>query len=164
MEYLLAYVKGFLILYLLIKVLLFLVPKSGFTKYISFFAGVVLVIGLLYPVLSLGKGMESLDGMENLFSFGETYEMTTKGDGLWEESEKIYKEQLEGMVEDEINNQITREGFFVKSVQVTLTDTYEVKTLKIVISGGEEENRGELETWLREQYQININQCEILYE
>ena len=164
MDFLLAYVKGFLILYLLIKVLLFLVPKSGFTKYISFFAGVVLVIGLLYPVLSLGKGMKNLDGMEKYLSVGEAYEMTMKGDGLWEESEKIYKEQLERMVEDEINNQITREGFYVKSVQVTLTDTCEVKTLKIVISGGEEENRGELEMWLREQYQININQCEILYE
>ena len=49
----LDYVKGFLILFLLIKVLLYFVPKRGFEKYIAFFAGVVLVIGLLYPILEM---------------------------------------------------------------------------------------------------------------
>ena len=47
----LEYVKGFLTLFLLIKVLLYFVPKNVFEKYIAFFAGVILVIGLLYPVL-----------------------------------------------------------------------------------------------------------------
>ena len=49
----LDYVKGFLILFLLMKVLLYFVPKCGFEKYIAFFAGVVLVIGLLYPILEM---------------------------------------------------------------------------------------------------------------
>lgn len=49
----LEYVKGFLILFLLMKVLVYFVPKNVFRKYISFFSGVVLVIGLLQPVLWL---------------------------------------------------------------------------------------------------------------
>lgn len=44
------YIKGFLVLFLLLKTLLYFIPKNVFEKYIAFFAGVILVIGLLYPV------------------------------------------------------------------------------------------------------------------
>lgn len=47
----LDFVKGFLTLFVLIKILLYFVPKNVFEKYIAFFAGVILVIGLLYPLL-----------------------------------------------------------------------------------------------------------------
>jgi len=47
----LDFVKGFLTLFLLVKILLYFVPKNVFEKYIAFFAGVILVIGLLHPLL-----------------------------------------------------------------------------------------------------------------
>ena len=50
---LLDFVKGFLVLFLLVKVLLHVVPKNIFEKYIAFFSGVILVIGLLYPFLQI---------------------------------------------------------------------------------------------------------------
>lgn len=53
----LDYIKSFLTLFLLVKILLYIVPKKVFEKYISFFAGVILVIGLLYPLLK-GMGQE----------------------------------------------------------------------------------------------------------
>lgn len=53
----LDYIKSFLTLFLLVKILLYVVPKKIFEKYISFFAGVILVIGLLYPLLE-GLGQE----------------------------------------------------------------------------------------------------------
>ena len=49
----LEYVKGFLTLFLLVKVLLYFVPKNAFEKYIAFFSGVILVIGMLYPLLQM---------------------------------------------------------------------------------------------------------------
>ena len=47
------YIKGFLVLFLLIKVLLYFVPKNSFARYIAFFSGVVLVIGILQPLFSM---------------------------------------------------------------------------------------------------------------
>lgn len=55
----LDFVKSFLTLFLLIKVLLYFVPKNVFQKYIAFFSGVILVIGLLYPILQ-GIGTEEV--------------------------------------------------------------------------------------------------------
>jgi len=54
----LNFFKGFLTLFLLIKVLLHVVPKNVFEKYIAFFSGVILVIGLLYPVLQVMRQEE----------------------------------------------------------------------------------------------------------
>lgn len=51
MTRILNYVKAVLTLFLLVKVLLHFIPKNGFLKYISFFTGVVLVIGILHPLL-----------------------------------------------------------------------------------------------------------------
>lgn len=56
----LDYIKGFLTLFLLIKVLLYFVPKSVFEKYIAFVAGVILVIGLLHPLLQFWGQEESI--------------------------------------------------------------------------------------------------------
>lgn len=55
----LEFVKSFLTLFLLVKVLLYFVPKNIFEKYIAFFSGVILVIGLLYPLLQ-GLGQEEI--------------------------------------------------------------------------------------------------------
>lgn len=61
----LDYVKGFLTLFLLVKVLLYFVPKNVFEKYIAFFSGVILVIGLLYPLLQgLGQEDKILDRLQ----------------------------------------------------------------------------------------------------
>jgi len=49
----LSFIKGFLALFLLIKVLLYFVPKNVFEKYIAFFSGMILVIGLFYPLLQI---------------------------------------------------------------------------------------------------------------
>lgn len=61
----LDYVKGFLTLFLLIKVLVHFIPKNGFEKYIAFFSGAILVIGLLYPLLQLaGQETSILEKLE----------------------------------------------------------------------------------------------------
>ena len=77
------YVKGFLVLFLLIKVLLYFVPKSNFSRYIAFFSGVVLVIGLLQPFLSL-SGKE-----KNFLEYQKWEKELLK---LEEEAEKIQEE------------------------------------------------------------------------
>ena len=61
----LNYVKEFLVLFLLMKVLLYFLPKNTFQKYIAFFTGVILVIGLFYPLLDFfGKEEQILEKLD----------------------------------------------------------------------------------------------------
>ena len=92
----LEFVKGFLTLFLLIKVLLYFVPKNVFEKYISFFAGVLLVIGLLYPLVQVF-------GVEDVILEKLQYEQweeqlleLSENAGLMEETGKAYVEQFYG--------------------------------------------------------------------
>ena len=85
------YVKGFLVLFLLIKVLLYFVPKNSFARYIAFFSGVILVIGILQPLFSLV-------GQENHFLEYQKWEKELLE--LAEEAEKI-QEEGRRLLEDE---------------------------------------------------------------
>lgn len=101
------YIKGFLTLFLLIKILLYFVPKNVFEKYITFFAGVILVIALIYPVFQfLNKEeviFENLDyeTWENrlLEVTFEAKQLEEKGEAIME---KVYQEKAEEQMEDTI--------------------------------------------------------------
>ena len=87
----LDFVKGFLTLFLLIKILLYFVPKNTFEKYVSFFAGVILIIGLLYPLLQM-SGREDLILEKIRYDFQEE-ELEETGKQMMEDYyNKILKE------------------------------------------------------------------------
>ncbi len=95
---LIEYVKSFLALFMLIKVLLHLVPKSVFSRYIAFFSGVILAIGMLYPVMQL-LGMEEkvLEGMQYETFEEELYEISQDATQLEHRTLERYEKLLEEM-------------------------------------------------------------------
>lgn len=103
----LDYIKGFLTLFLLIKILIYFVPKNVFEKYITFFAGVILVIALLYPVFQfLNKEEPVLENLQyeewekRLLEVAfEAEEVEEKGAVIME---KVYEETAENQTENAI--------------------------------------------------------------
>lgn len=96
----LNYIKGFFTLFLLIKVLLHFVPKNVFEKYISFFSGVILVIGLIYPLLqAFGQEQTFLKKMQYEQWEKELFEIAQDAAKLEETGEKwledYYGEKIE---------------------------------------------------------------------
>lgn len=92
------YIKGFLALFLLLKVLLYLIPKNSFFRYISFFSGIILVLGLLYPVLELfGTDEKLLEKIQYEEWEEKMYELSidTKN---WQEESALQYEKLLGEV------------------------------------------------------------------
>lgn len=84
------YVKGFLVLFLLIKVLLYFVPKNSFARYIAFFSGVILVIGILQPLLSL-SGQEK-NFLEYQKWEKELLELAEEAEEIQEEGRSLLEE------------------------------------------------------------------------
>ena len=103
----LDYIKGFLTLFLLIKILLYFVPKNVFEKYITFFAGVILVIGLLYPMFRfLSEEGSVLDNLQYEEWEKRLLEVTFEAKELEEKGtimmEKVYQETAEEQTENTI--------------------------------------------------------------
>lgn len=165
MDAILNYVKSFLTLFLLIKILLFFVPQNGFSKYISFFSGVVLAIGILYPALEIFHLDESW--LEQIYydTFEEEMlEVSLSANYLQQEENEFYKQQAELFVENEIRAQVEAEGFAVEAVAVCLSSDYRVEKLSVSVTEGNEEVYVMLKEKLLKEYQLTEEQCEIWYE
>ena len=165
MERVLEYVKGFLTLYLLIKVLLFLTPKKVFSKYISFFSGVVLALGLLYPVMQLFSVEESWESSVQKYSLEEEQlERSLNAGYLWEDGIMFYQNQVEVLIEKEVGEQIEKAGFQAKEISVKLSESYEIEELELRITGGSREAYAMLKEHMLGEYQLSEEQCEMIYE
>ena len=165
MDAILEYVKGFLALFLLIKVLLFLVPKNGFSKYISFFSGVILVIGILHPALQLfGLNEAWLKDMHADIFEEQMLEVSLSVDYLQDGNRDFYRQQVETLVESEMQARVEAAGFETKRVEVELAENYEIERLTMTITEGNEEEYPMFKEKLLSEYQLSMEQCEIAYE
>lgn len=165
MEAVFTYIKSFLALYLLIKVLIYFAPGNGFAKYISFFSGVVLVLGLLYPVLGVFSMTDALRiDMQKTVGVKDISAMSFWDNDSWEEGMDIYRLQLERIIETELENEMIRKGLSVKRINVRLTSDYQVEELKVILTQADETICPELAGQLEKEYQLTESQCEIVYE
>ena len=102
MSVLLDYVKSFLALFLLIKILLYLAPKKNFSGYLSFFSGVILALGMLYPILKLFGSEEALLEKIQYEEWEEKmYELSIDAKRWQTESLKQYENLLEEVMQTE---------------------------------------------------------------
>lgn len=158
------YVQSFLILFLLIKVLLFLIPRSTFEKYISFFAGVILAIGILKPLFLFFDKEEVWD--KNLYAATfkmEALEVSANVKNISDRNEIVYNKQMELLVESEIKSQLQLAGIELKGIEISLDKDYEVDWVRIVILEENEEEKARLLECL-EEYHLSEAQYEIVYE
>ncbi len=94
------YVKGFLVLFLLIKVLLYFVPKNSFARYIAFFSGVILVIGILHPLLTLfGQEETFLKSLEYQEWEEQLLELAEEAEEIQEEGRIQFEEKYKRVME-----------------------------------------------------------------
>ena len=97
----LAYVKGFLVLFLLIKVLLYFVPKNVFGKYIAFFAGVILVIGMLYPLMQFwGQEEVVLEKLEQDAWEERILKITAEAKQMQDSGKRLMEEKYQNLIEE----------------------------------------------------------------
>lgn len=161
----LNYVQSFFVLFLLIKILLFLIPRSAFEKYISFFAGTILVLGVLHPILLLFDWDESWHKSLYTATFEkQAMEASINVAKLSDSNAIFYDQQMKILVEAEIRNQMELLGIEVKNVDVNLTEDYRVNNMKIVVLEESEEGNTRLLEYLQKEYQLSVAQYEIVYE
>ena len=87
----LEYVQRFLTLFLLMKILLYLVPRKNLAKYIAFFSGVVMVIGMIQPVLKRFGADRMLEKTEYKVWESELLGLSAEAAALEAEAAEILK-------------------------------------------------------------------------
>ncbi len=140
MEKVLEYVQNFLTLFLLIKILLFLVPKHTFSKYIAFFSGAILVIGMLQPIMQLFGSEEALlEKLEYEVFEEKLLELSLNADYLQENQMDAYRKNIENVIRTEVDGYVEEAGYETKDLDVVLTKDYEIECLSLTVTEQEEE-------------------------
>lgn len=128
----LSYVRGFIVLFVLLTLLLYLPPGKSYQKYIRFFAEIILTLGILSPVLSVFCDSEE---------FLELIEYEEFTDGLSEISRdtqrmeyinnSYYLEKYESAIEEDVKRIAEQYGFVVQEANVTLSREYTVEKIQL---------------------------------
>ena len=159
-----AYVKGFIVLFVILTLLLYLPPGKTYQKYIRFFTELILTIGLLTPMLSaLFNGEEFLELIEyetfteNLSELSKDMEQIEyiHNDYYIEEYERAIEEDV-SMIAEPIAEKY---GLNVREAKVHMTEEYVIDQVELWITNqtedeivideinfSEESNREEMST------------------
>lgn len=161
----LNYVQSFLVLFLLIKVVLFLIPRSVFAKYISFFSGVILVLGVLHPMLSFFQLEDILWKKFYIEVFEkQALETSMNVESLANSNSELYRDKMKTFVEEEIKKQMQLVGIKMQEIEISLNDEYQVNGIRITVLEKNEEENARLLEYLEKGYHLSAAQYEIVYE
>lgn len=160
-----AYVRGFIVLFVVLTILLHLPSQENYGKYIRFFSELILMMALLAPVLSVFCDSDELLELIEYEAFTEELSMVSED---MEHIEYLYGDYHREVYEDAIGEDVKRiaEGyrFSVQEVEVKLSEEYEVEYIALRISGeGEADIDRELKAELMGYYQLEEKEIEIRY-
>lgn len=186
----LSYIRGFIVLFVLLALLLYLPPGKEYQKYIRFFAQLLLVLSILSPFLSIICGDEEFmdkiayeEFMENL-------------DELSRDTQKIeymqndyYREQYEFAAAQDVKQiagqELSEYGLCAQDVAVRMGEDYTIEEISVqikkrdadditvgeILISGDEEGKGEedeavyavLRQKLARYYQMEESKIKIQY-
>ena len=137
----LSYIKSYIVLFLILTVLIQMVPKDHLRKYIQFFAQMILVFGLIYPVLNwIGDSDAFLERIQYDTFLQEMEEASLDAEKIAYLDNRYYVEKYEESIADAITQTAEEYNFAVKEISVRMTETYEINRICMTITNPLREN------------------------
>ncbi len=141
MEIIYGWVKNIVAFYILMTAVLHLLPKSSYQKYVRFFGGLLLVVLLLTPLLTLLRRQDTLLSRVSYESFRQqldTIQLDTQG--LERKQKEAYQKEYGKAIGNDIVLMAEEQELTVEHVQVELTEDYEIGTvvMDVRLAGREE--------------------------
>ena len=153
------WMKEFLILYLLLTILMQLAAAEEYKKYLRFLSGIILMLVLVSPLLRLLTGDGGLEMMQSYDRFfGQLDAVSQDGDQLQFLQDGHNLAAYEDAVSADILSQARQKNIPVTGVSVSLSETYQIKTVTVwldVLHTQEQPSaKEELLAFLKQTYQL----------
>lgn len=180
MSYIFSWVKNLVCFYLLLTVVLHLLPRQNYRKYVRFFSGMLLTILVVSPALTLLGNEEALREKISQAEFFQDMDNRKLDTAHLEITQKeIYIREYERALEMDVSRMAAEKQLTAQEVRVRLTTEYEVESIEMTVEAqGNDENIftgeasladdsaynkqiSELRQDLMEYYRINESQVSI---
>ncbi len=140
MSYIYGWVKNLVCFYLLLTVILHLLPKKNYQKYVRFFSGMLLTILVTSPVLSLMGNEEILrEKINQAGFFQELDNLKLDTEHLEDGQKERYLREYEKALEMDVGRMAEQKQLTVSKSDVHLSEDYQVESIELTASFEEEE-------------------------
>lgn len=140
MEAVLEWIKGIVILFVVLAALLQLVPKVQYKKYIRFFMEMVIVIAVIQPVTGIVSAGADLDEKIECSQFMQEIEnMRLDVQKLDFLQQDYRKEEYETAIAQDICGMAEGKAYEIRRIEVALSDSYELETVELTLGEAREE-------------------------
>lgn len=147
MEAVLEWMKGIVILFVVMSALMYLVPKAQYKKYIQFFLEMVLVIAVIGPISRVVYASEDFEKKIHYSEFWQEMENVQKDIGRMEFFQSdYYKKEYEAAIEMDIRQMMSGEDYGIEEIDVKLNENYELESVTMVIARASPE-KSQGNTW-----------------
>lgn len=141
MEVIYTWVKNIVCFYIFMAVILHLLPRESYRKYVRFFSGMLLTVLVATPVLSVfGKEEVLMQKISQAGFFQEMDNMKLDTEHLEETQKKVYVQEYEKAIEMDVSRIAEGKGLRALWVHVGLTEEYQVEGIGMEV--GLEEGDG----------------------
>lgn len=141
MEAILEWMKGIVILFVVLSALMYLVPKAQYKKYIQFFTEMVIVIAVISPI-------------SKVIYASEDFEEKIRYSQFWQEMENVqmdvekmdfiqndyHKAEYEKAIEEDIRLMADGKEYEIDQIDAVLSEKYELESVTMVVKRAKEEN------------------------
>ena len=140
MGYIYSWVKNLVCFYILLTVVLHLLPKENYQKYVRFFSGMLLTILVISPILSLMGNEEVIREKINQAEFFQGLDnLKLDTAHLEDKQKKLYREEYERALGMDVSRMAEDKQLLPRQVKVQLSEEYQVEFIEIIVSLGEDE-------------------------
>lgn len=140
MEAVLEWMKGIVILFVVLTALLWLVPKEQYKKYIRFFMELLIVLAVIRPVTGLidfdGTFDEKIQNSQFMQEMENLRLDTTKLDFMQQD---YRKSEYETVIAQDIRSMAEGKAYTVQEIEVSLSEQYELDTVVLTLAAAQEE-------------------------
>lgn len=142
MQSILDWMKGIVILFVVLSALIHLVPKEQYKKYVCFFAELVLLIAVIAPFSKVICHSRDFDELIHYSQFWQEMENQKKDmEKLEFTGEDAYRREYEKAIGADITQMAEDKGYKVKAVSVTLNSAYELEKVDLNITEKQKEDQ-----------------------
>lgn len=141
MEAILEWMKGIVILFVVLSALMYLVPKEQYKKYIQFFMEMVLVIAVISPISKVIYASEDFEEKIHYSQFWQEMENVQMDVEKMDFIQNDYhRAEYEIAIEEDIRLMAEGKEYEIDQIDATLSEKYELESVIIVVKTTKEGN------------------------
>ena len=140
MDIIYTWVKNLVCFYIFLTVILHLLPKESYQKYVRFFSGMLLMILVVSPILSLlGKEDVLLQKISQAGFFQEMDNLKMDTEYLKDTQKEMYFQEYEKAIGMDISRMAEDRQLHASQVEVHLSKEYQVESIALEVSFAKED-------------------------